>query len=78
MTSTLHRVRRPPLKGSGSGGNDEYETMHRYSIPYFIIPKRDTFMEPLQGTFNKGKEPNFEPTAYGDFHAMKIASVFKE
>ena len=77
LTSTLHRVHLPLLDNSYQSEDGKRKTIPRFSIPYFIIPKKDTMMEPLEGDFGEEQEKKYDPVSFGDWQAKKIDGIFK-
>ncbi|TVY35099.1 UPF0676 protein [Lachnellula subtilissima] len=77
LISTLHRVHLPPLDDSYESQDGKRKTIPRFSIPYFVIPKSDTVMEPLEGDFGKELEKKYEPVLWGEYQAKKIDGIFR-
>jgi len=77
LISTLHRVHLPPLDDSYESQDGKRKTLPRFSIPYFVIPKKDTIMEPLEGDFGEGQQKKYEPVLFGEYQAKKIEGIFR-
>ncbi|TVY17061.1 putative iron/ascorbate oxidoreductase [Lachnellula arida] len=77
LVSTLHRVHLPPLDESYERRDGKRMTVPRFSIPYFVIPKGDTVMEPLEGGFGEGQQKKYEPVSFGEYQAKKNDDIFR-
>jgi len=77
LISTLHRVHLPPLDDSYESQDGKRKTVPRFSIPYFVIPKKDTVMEPLEGDFGERGQKKYEPVLWGEYQAKKIDGIFR-
>ncbi len=51
-------------------------TRHRFSIPYFVSPKRDTLMVPLEGTCIKSGESKYKAMPYNEFVEQMTEGFF--
>lgn len=76
LKSTLHRVHLPPGEGSYDGEGEARMTKPRYSIPYFVVPKMDKVLKPLEGYSSEGKEDGYEPVTYKELYSGRVDGVF--
>lgn len=51
-------------------------TVPRFSIPYFVIPKKDTVMEPLEGDFGE-RQQKYELLSFGEYQAKKNDDILR-
>ncbi|TVY43406.1 1-aminocyclopropane-1-carboxylate oxidase [Lachnellula occidentalis] len=77
LISTLHRVHLPPLDDSYESQDGKRKTLPRFSIPYFVVPKRDTVLEPLEGDFGEKQQKKYKPVLSGEYQAKKIEGIFR-
>jgi len=70
-------VHLPPLDNSYQSQDGKRKTIPRFSIPYFILPKKNTVMQPLESHLGEGQEKKYEPISFGDYYAKKIDGIFK-
>lgn len=72
LISTLHRVHLPTYEHSYTTKDDVRMTKPRYSIPYFVVPKMDIVMKPLEGFFTEGKEKRYDPMTFTELYEEKL------
>ncbi|KUJ21634.1 oxidoreductase-like protein [Mollisia scopiformis] len=78
LISTLHRVHLPPVDDNYMGDENVRMTKPRYSIPYFVVPKSDKVLEPLEGYFGEGKDKKYEPTTYSELYHNRVDGIFRQ
>ena len=77
LVSTVHRVHLPPLEQSYTGKSGNRMTKNRFSIPYFVPPKLDTLMVPLEGSFAKAEESKYKPILFSDLVKQQTEGYFE-
>ena len=79
LTSTRHRVLLPPLQDRFTG--PERMTRTRYSMPFFIAPRRDVLIDCLDGIGVDGKaeekKAKYQPIYLGDFVDERARETFE-
>jgi isopenicillin N synthase-like dioxygenase len=76
LKSTLHRVHLPMREESYSGEGEARMTKARFSIPYFVIPKMEMALKPLEGYSSEGEKNGYEPIAYEELYSRRVDGVF--
>lgn len=66
----------PPLDNSYDSQDGKRKTIPRFSIPYFIVPHKDTVLEPLEGNVG-GEDKKYEPVLWADYQREKTEGIFK-
>jgi len=74
LVSTIHRVHLPPLQDRYIG--EERMTRERYSIPYFVAPKRNVLLECLPKCHSEENPPKYAPVTFNDLFTEKFAQAF--
>lgn len=78
LVSTIHRVHLPPTEDSYNTEGAERRTRDRYSIPYFVMPKRDTMLECLDVCWSEDRPKKYKPLTYGELYTEKVEGYFRK
>ena len=76
LISTVHRVHLSTNELSYQGEGNERMTRSQYSIPFFVVSKKDAVMERFDFPAIQGQENKYEPITWGEYLRIKTLELF--